>query len=331
MNILMVTINFYPSVGGIETMTENLANEFVKMGNSVTVITNTPDDHTRIFPFKVMRNPSAKAIFCAFKDCDVFVHQSISLKYVWPLFILRKPFYIVHHMVGWESGIRGKVKKLFSYFAHNICVSKTVAIGCGLNKYDIIYNAYNDCIFKRTNTSERANIAFVGRISKEKGVYLLIEAFNEFKEKTHSDYKLDIIGDSNERQAIEEYAKETKYSSDIHFYGAKTPKQVAEALNIHKILAVTTTYPCREAFGIVCLEGLACGCIVVGADGDGIEESLHGCGVLYENGSQGNLAEKFALLQTKKYEVEKDLSEWLRSRELHNVAQEYIKVFIKNK
>ena len=325
MNILMVSINFYPSVGGIEIITENLAREFVNLGHKVTIITNTPDDGIQTFPFIVLRNPSKIDVFKAYKTCDVFVHQSISLKYVWPLFFLKKPFFIVYHQVGWEKGIKGKIKKCFSYFAHNICVSETTAKGYGLKKYDVIYNAYNDKIFKCINFSERKDIVFVGRLNRDKGAYILIEAFNIFKEKTRSCYQLSLVGDSDERDAIEAFANRTKYSSDIHFLGARSPQEVSKILNQHKVLAVTSTHPYYEAFGIVVLEGLACGCVVVGADGDGIEEALNGCGFLYKNGDINALS----------YNLEKAISvkqgyktkDWLSSREIVNVTNKYLILF----
>lgn len=325
MNILMVSINFYPSIGGIEIVTENLANEFVKMGHQVTVITNTPDDNSRIFPFAVLRNPSKRETFKAYKKCDVYVHQAISLKYVWPLFILRKPFFIVYHQVGWEPGIKGKIKKIFSYFAHNICVSETTAKGYELKKFDVIYNAYNNEVFKQTNFGERKDIVFVGRLNRDKGAYLLIDAFNDFKERTHSDCKLNLIGDSDERKNIEEFAKGTKYSNDINFLGLKKSNEIAQILNCHKILTVTSTHPYYEAFGIVVLEGLACGCVVVGADGDGIEEALHGCGFLYKNGSSCDLTESLLRAYVSNESIIDE--SWLMSRRLKNVANQYLKSF----
>lgn len=325
MNILMVSINFYPSIGGIEIVTENLAKEFIKMGHQVTVITNTPEDKSRTFPFTVLRNPSKKETFKAYKECDVYVHQAISLKYVWPLFLLRKPFFIVYHQVGWEPGIKGRIKKMFSYFAHNICVSETTAKGYGLKKYDVIYNAYNDNVFKQVNFCERKNIAFVGRLNRDKGAYLLIEAFNDFKERTHSDYELNLIGDSEERKDIEEFAKGTKYSNDIHFLGSKKPSEIVQILNRHKILAVSSTHPYYEAFGIVVLEGLACGCVVVGADGDGIEEALHGCGLLYRNGDAANLSEKLNAAMS--HQVAPAQKIWLQTRTMNHVANQYLKIF----
>lgn len=326
----MVSINFYPSIGGIETITENLANEFIRKGHKVTIITRTPANSTiKSFPFKVLRNPSYTALYKAYKQCDAYIHQSISLKYVWPLLLTKKPFFIVYHQVGWEKGIKGKIKRVASLFAHNICVSNTTAKSYNLKNYNIIYNAYNDNIFKCTNNSNaRQDITFVGRLNKDKGIYLLIDAFNDFKQKIKSNYHLNIIGDSPERDKIKRYAAKTKFASDIYFLGAMQPEQIAYILNKTHIQAVTSTLPYREAFGIVALEGLACGCIVVGSDGDGIEEALHSAGIIYQNGNRQDLCEKIikAYQMSNEEQKEKRLlaKKWIEKRKLSRVAEEYI-------
>lgn len=40
----------------------------------------------------------------------------------------------------------------------------------------------------------------------------------------------------------------------------------------------------REPFGIVALEGIACGCVVVGSEGGGLKEAIGPCGVTFPNG-----------------------------------------------
>lgn len=327
----MVSINFYPSIGGIEVMTENLAREFTLMGHKVTIITNTLDADSRSFPFNVLRCPKKKKLFDEYRRCDVYVHQSVSLKYIWPLLLIRKTFFIVYHQVGWERGFKGIIKSIISHFSHNICVSKTTAKGYHLKKYDVIYNAYNDNIFKLGNDKRRKDILFVGRLNKDKGAYLLIEAFNDFKQNNSNECQLNMIGDSSERNQIENFARNTKYYSDIHFLGLKSSGEIANILNRHHILAVTSTHPYYEAFGIVVLEGLACGCIVIGADGDGIEEALHSAGILYKNGDKDELYNaliKAYYMTDEEYSEKRKIAEnWLRKRTLSQVALRYIEVF----
>lgn len=43
MKILMTSVFFYPHIGGIETVTEYLADEFTRLGHSVIVVTNTKE------------------------------------------------------------------------------------------------------------------------------------------------------------------------------------------------------------------------------------------------------------------------------------------------
>lgn len=333
MNILMVSLPFYPSVGGIEAMTENLANEFVRKGHRVTVITRTPGHEAmnKEFAFNVLRNPSVLVIYKAYKECDVFVHQVISLKYIWPLFWVKRPFFVVYHQVGWVSGVRSKLKRLISNFSNNICVSRTTANGYNLKSYNIIYNAYNDAVFKQSNNGKRKDIAFVGHPNRNKGAYLLIDAFTEFKSQTNSDYKLNFIGDDPEREAVEKYAVQTKYASDIIFLGYMSPMQISKTLNDIHIMVVPSTRPYYEAFGIVVLEGLACGCTVIGADGDGIEEALHSAGILYKNGNSAALCSaliKAVQMSEEERKVKSIMAEeWLNKRKLSNVADEYIKLF----
>lgn len=331
MNILMTVESFYPHIGGLESITESLANEFFSMGHSVVVITNTTEKGEKDFPYTVLRKPSLLKIWETYNWCDVFVHQQISLKMIWPLFLKRKPWYVVFHQVHWQNGIKGRIKFLVTKFSRNISVSRTTANGYGLKKSCIIYNAYNNDDFQRTNYEVRKDIAFVGRLTKEKGVYLLIDAFNQFKSRTDSNYILKIIGDSQERADIERYALQSQYANDIHFFGSKTPKEISAILNETDILAVTSTHPYYEAFGIVALEGLACGCSVIGADGDGIEEALHTCGILYKNGDVNDLCKALIiasnLTEKDKMEQYQKSVEWLKTRTKHNVASEYLRVF----
>ena len=59
-------------------------------------------------------------------------------------------------------------------------------------------------------------------------------------------------------------------------------------LNRHRILVVPSRY--NEPFGIVALEGIACGCVVVGSRGGGLKEAIGPCGDTFRNGDAADLA-----------------------------------------
>jgi glycosyltransferase involved in cell wall biosynthesis len=53
-----------------------------------------------------------------------------------------------------------------------------------------------------------------------------------------------------------------------------------------------------EGFGVVALEGIACGCVVVGANGEGLPEAIGKCGKIFPNGDPLALADLLADLLT---------------------------------
>lgn len=281
------------SYRGVETVTENLAEEFLRLGHKVTIITTTKENGKKQFPFLVLRTPSPKEFWEVYRQCDIFVHQGISLKWVWPLLLRRKPWFIVYHQACYQSGVLGKLKKFCSFFAHNIVVSNFSKEGYKLSRGTVIHNSYNDRVYECRNNSVRNDFVFVGRLIADKGCYLLLDAFEKMKEQTKSTSKLTLIGDSEEGDKIRLYASGLKSKDDIYFIGNKKPLEVAQILNNHAVLVVPSVY--REAFGVVVLEGLACGCIVVGSDGDGITEALGDCGINFRKGSTDDLSEKMSL------------------------------------
>jgi glycogen(starch) synthase len=80
--------------------------------------------------------------------------------------------------------------------------------------------------------------------------------------------------------------------SQVKFVGVRQPSEIAAILNAHNILVVPSV--CQEAFGLVALEGLACGCVVVGADSGGLPESTGQCGVIVPGDDSDALAHAVA-------------------------------------
>lgn len=60
------------------------------------------------------------------------------------------------------------------------------------------------------------------------------------------------------------------------------------ALNEIDCLVVPSVW--SEPFGIVALEGIACGCLVIGSQGGGLKDAIGPCGLTYPNGDVAALA-----------------------------------------
>jgi glycosyltransferase involved in cell wall biosynthesis len=65
-------------------------------------------------------------------------------------------------------------------------------------------------------------------------------------------------------------------------------------MNHHQVIVIPSRWP--EPFGIVALEGIACGCIAIGSEKGGLSEAIGNCGVTFRNGTSEELADRLAEL-----------------------------------
>jgi len=88
---------------------ELLAREWVKQSVVVTIVTDVARPIERnSFPFPVHYQPRLSVFLDLLRKHDVFVHFNVSLRAIWPLLIVRRPFIAAHHgfYVIDESGHR---------------------------------------------------------------------------------------------------------------------------------------------------------------------------------------------------------------------------------
>jgi glycosyltransferase involved in cell wall biosynthesis len=101
--------------------------------------------------------------------------------------------------------------------------------------------------------------------------------------------RLKIIGSGKEDGTLRALVARLGLQSQVSFLGAQTGEVLVELLNAHSVIAIPSVW--REPFGLVALEGLACGCIPVAADGGGLQEAIGECGLTFSRGSSKALAE----------------------------------------
>ena len=78
------------------------------------------------------------------------------------------------------------------------------------------------------------------------------------------------------------------------FAGQKVGRELVELMNHHEVIVIPSRWP--EPFGIVALEGIACGCIAVGSEQGGLSEAIGNCGLTFRNGDSEELATRLAEL-----------------------------------
>jgi glycosyltransferase involved in cell wall biosynthesis len=330
-NILIYSPAFYPSIGGLETVISLLAHEFDSQGHEVKLVSQIPATDAKFFPFEIIRQPNPQQLLELTRWCEVYFQGCISLKGIWPLLISRKPLAVTHQTwyrradgsLGWHN----YVKHFVSRFATNIPASHALAEHLPA-KSTVIPNPYREDIFYEMPEIPRdKELVFLGRLVSDKGVDLLLEAIANLKTLEMTP-KLTIIGSGPEESKLRQQVKELDLTNQVNFVGTKVEKELTKLLNAHQIMVLPSRW--QEPFGVVALEGIACGCVVIGSEGGGLKEAIGPCGVTFPNGDVKALTDRLLDLLT---EPEK-LASYKAQAESHlsrhkkeEVANAYLQVF----
>ncbi len=291
MRILVYSPAFLPQVGGLEINTANLVDRFQRAGHEVMVATTTAGPEGGL-PYRVVRNPSPRDLLRWTRWCDVFHQANVSLRGLWPLLLVRRPWVVSHH--SWYCQSDGRItwrdrlkRWLLRFAASSIAVSQAVADDLATPSV-VIPNPYRDDLFRRLPGIERTeDLVFLGRLVSDKGVDVLLDALAQLAGEGLRP-RLTVVGDGPESPRLREQAHRLGIAEQIDFLGTRTGEELVRLLNRHAILVVPSRY--NEPFGIVALEGIACGCVAVGSAGGGLKDAIGPCGETFRNGDVEGLA-----------------------------------------
>jgi glycosyltransferase involved in cell wall biosynthesis len=331
---ILVHGRFHPSIGGIETIVNLLAREWAATGHEIVVVSNLPGDREprRIFPFRVIYTPGPREWFRLVKWSEAVLHMNLSLKAHWPHLVLRRPLIVSHQSFytsyrSCKSLWRERLKLRLMSRATNIASSHAISSSLGI-RCSIIPNPYDCALFNQTQSVPRdGDLLFVGRLVSEKGVDLLLTAIKHL-EPPWMTMRLTIIGDGPERALLQKRAAALGLSQRIHFLGALGQSLVADEMRRHKVLVIPSVY--EEPFGVVALEGSACGCMVLGSDGGGLPEAIGPAGITFRRGDPADLTSKLMSLFRAAPESKaqrRAFQDHLESHHPRRIASEYMKIF----
>lgn len=333
MKILIYSPVFYPSFGGIETVVSILANEFVKQGHEVKLVTQVSTTESNIFPFEVIRKPSWQRLIKLTKWCNIYFQACISLKGILPLLIISKPWVVTHQTwycrVDGSLGWQDYLKRFLANFATNITASFALAEQIKAPS-TVIPNPYREDIFyEMPEIPRNQELVFLGRLVSDKGADLLLEALGNLKKQKLTPV-LTIIGSGPEEPQLRQQARQLDIVEQVNFVGAKVEKELRQLLNAHKIMVIPSRW--QEPFGIVALEGIACGCVVIGSEGGGLKEAIGPCGMTFPNGNIEALTQiiLYLLTSTDKMAASREKAELhLSHHKQATVATAYLQVMEK--
>ncbi len=253
LNVLFVTPNFYPKIGGVVVHSYNVIKELENFNVNVKVLTNSffGNEPKRIFydNIEVFRIPKTRSVvlknffmlkyFFLFKNSDVIhFHDPTSF---FSSFFLRILFFWKKYIITFH-GYEGSDPSFFLKFIRKISrffCSKSVCIGDFISKWygnvcDFFsYGGVDKKFFFNNDKSfsEKINFLFLGRLEKDTEVEKYLFLLKSLKEDNNFkfDINLTVLGDGSLKDFVLNFCKENDinldfvgFSNNVDFYLKKS-------------------------------------------------------------------------------------------------------------
>jgi glycosyltransferase involved in cell wall biosynthesis len=306
MRVLMVTPTYYPIKGGAETVVHNLSIELSKRGVRTDILTFNmnqawipswqgkieKNDGVSIFKIPALNwfpmahsdritlgiNLIPGRFRKLLKNYDIIHFHGGDLTFPLFSYTFKKPK--IFHLHGFPSNLYRRyflARLIFKNIADiYISLSKKmetqlVDIGIPNNKIRILHNGIDIKTFCPSKKKEDNLILFVGRITYDKGLHVLLKSLSYLRSKIH----LVVIGPP--AWDVEYFRKILLQMEDENKKGVHTITYLGaqEHTNIIKWYQKASIFVLpsfEEAFAVVNLEALACGTAVISTYVGGVSE-----------------------------------------------------------
>lgn len=298
MKILFLSHNFLPFIGGIEVISEMLCRSFTEAGHEVRLLTWSDNPDNTTLPFAVVRRPGYLRLLREHAWAELIFENNPCLRLSWPSLFFNRPSVIALHTwisrANGRTGIQDYLKLKWLKRAHKvIAVSNALRNAC-FPTAAVIGNPYRSDVFRIMPDVKRDNdFIFLGRLVGDKGVDLAIKAVHQLITSSDciafgiSKPILTIVGDGPELKTLKNLVSRLNLASRVSFKGALSGEELARCLNRHRFLLVPSVW--EEPFGIVALEGIACGCLPIVSDGGGLPDAVGDAGLTFRRGDVNSL------------------------------------------
>lgn len=326
--ILVVLNYYYPYISGVSEYARVIAEQMVKSGNDVTVLTSNHDnlpERECINGVKVVRAPiigkiskgtiSIKYILWArkmAKNMDwVNLHIPMLEAGIISLLIPKKKIVSMYHCdINLPSGVINSMIVKIMDLSHKVALSRSEKVVVTSLDYGIhsrIAYKYKSKMVEASAPSKDYSkdgenvkneipiIGFCGRIVEEKGIDILLYAFRKIKQAGY-DYKLKIGGDYENVAGGSIYPRLKKIIEDNNIEGVefigKIPEDEMGAFYKSLDVFVLPSINSLEAYGMVQMEAMLCGTPVIASDLYGVRTIIQktGMGVVVKKRDVDSLA-----------------------------------------
>ena len=334
--ILLCSYAFHPGIGGIEMVSVFLAEHFVRRGLEVEVVTNSPDkaDNKHVYGYPVHRRPNRGELLKIWRSCDLVYQNNISLNYLWPLVIAPKPLVVTSQTpidaTIEKSALKRRLKAQVMRLAHNTACSQYLADTFPVPSR-VIYNPLRKIFQIDPRANRNRDLIFVGRLSDSKGIDTLLKALSLLGKKSLRP-NLTIVGGGPEEAKLKALSTELDLNGQTIFVGPKQAPEIVNLINQHQIMVVPSTRKPAEALGIVAMEGIACGAVLIVSKQGGLPEAIGPCGMTFECENAQALADTLEKVLTNpqlREELRAPASEFLKKFDEDVIVDQYLEVFAK--
>jgi len=175
----------------------------------------------------------------------------------------------------------------------------------GYDAVNIPYPAFEDDgwkVKKDKNNNDTFVILYVGKLSKRKGVDILLKAFAKL-EKQVKNVRLSIVGDGGRKEQLVKKSASMGVTEDVEFKGFVEHSKVSKCYKNADVLVVPSLW--MDNFPLVISEAMKNRCPVIGSNRGGIPEMLsNGRGAVYKAEQPEDLVGKMLKLYNNKHLVE---------------------------
>jgi len=316
LNFLIVTFDFFPTVGGIQTRGKNYVQNLVHMKNKVTVIHLLTPEVLQTF-FGSSTHFAEKNFGASIYRYPSSVKNTLKIFFKTIKFISNNHIDVIHVFSGANTPIGllfllyGKVKGIktgVSFYGKDILDSQHVftlfwrlavflADKIGVNskatsrlipkwvrhKVTILYPGVDVQVLREFKNrivvdKKEKRVLFVGRLIWRKSVHDLLQAFSRVLEKV-PESKLIVVGDGPQREALFNLAQKLEIQDKVEFTGTLVGKELWEKYRECDVFVMPSkeTRTDMEGFGMVFLEAGLFKKPSIGTWAGGIPEAvLHG-------------------------------------------------------
>jgi len=176
----------------------------------------------------------------------------------------------------------------------NIAISQHVLNRHSLPRSSVVYYGIEDCsageslVQDTAALPDRISFAFVGRLVREKGIDVLLEAAHILREKGRS-FEVFLIGDGPERPKLQRIITRDRLESVVQVTGFLTGPALTQALQKVHVVVMPSVW--EETAGLAAIEQMMRGKLVIASDIGGLGEIVSDSGLKVRPGDAQGLAQ----------------------------------------